>query len=224
MKRRALATLFAGLFALALGTASVTAEAAAPADVDAAVAAVEARYASIESLTANFEQRSISVAMGTEDVQVGNLAVKRPKNMRWEFTAPDAALMVSDGDQMWVHSVATNQVIQYSVQGATSGPESLLTDLASVREQFNVELITADAPLAGHFALRLTPKTPQSYKSVTLELHEESVLVGRITIVDSFDNETILTLSDVVMNGSVSDSLFVFEVPAGAEVIRADAM
>ena len=198
--------------------------AAAPESTEAAIQAVETLYETVTSIQANFVQITRSVAMGTEDRQEGNMAVMRPSMMRWEFTAPDAALMVSDGEQMWIYSPAEAQVIQYGVGTSQGGVESLLSDLATIQEHFNVSMITVDGALTGHFALKLEPKTAQSFRSIVLELHEESLTIGRVTILDSFDNETILTLTSVVLNGSVDRAQFVFEVPEGVELIRTDAL
>ena len=207
-----------------LATVSQPAFAAAPESTEAAIQAVESRYEAVTSIQAEFVQITRSVAMGTEDMQEGNMVVMRPSMMRWEFTAPDAALMVSDGDQMWIYSPAEAQVIQYGVGASQGGVESLLSDLATIREHFSVSLVTVPSALTGHFALRLEPKSAQSFKSIILELNEDSVAIGRVTILDSFDNETILTLSSVVINGEVDSSQFTFQVPAGVELIRTDAM
>jgi outer membrane lipoprotein carrier protein len=198
--------------------------AAAPESTAAAIQAVETLYEGVTSIQADFVQLTRSIAMGTEDRQEGNMAVMRPSMMRWEFTAPDAALMVSDGEQMWIYSPAEAQVIQYGVGASQGGVESLLSDLATIQENFNVALVTVDGALPDHFALKLEPKTAQSFRSIVLELQEDSLTIGRVTIVDSFDNETILTLSSVVLNGSVDSAQFAFEVPAGVELIRTDAM
>ena len=125
---------------------------------------------------------------------------------------------------MWIYSPAEAQVIQYGVGGSEGGVESLLSDLATIQQHFNVSMITVDGALSGHFALKLEPKNVQSFKSIVLELHEDSLTIGRVTILDSFDNETILTLSAVVLNGDVDQSQFNFEVPDGVDLIRTDAM
>jgi outer membrane lipoprotein carrier protein len=215
--------LFLVMFSLS-ALVSKPVAAAAPESTAAAIQAVETLYEGVTSIQADFVQLTRSIAMGTEDRQEGNMAVMRPSMMRWEFTAPDAALMVSDGEQMWIYSPAEAQVIQYGVGASQGGVESLLSDLATIQENFNVALVTVDGALPDHFALKLEPKTAQSFRSIVLELQEDSLTIGRVTIVDSFDNETILTLSSVVLNGSVDSAQFAFEVPAGVELIRTDAM
>ncbi len=214
-----LAIVYLGVFVARPTTAAV------PETTESAIQAVETVYETVTSVQANFVQVTRSVAMGTEDRQEGNMAVMRPTMMRWEFTSPDAALMVSNGEFMWVYHPAEAMVIQYGVAGASQGSvESLLSDLANIQEQFNVAMITVDGGLAGHFALKLEPKSAQSFKTIVLELQEDTLSLGRVTILDSFDNETILTLSDVVLNGSVDPAQFNFEIPDGVELVNTDAM
>jgi len=203
------------------------AEAVDPQTSEEAVAALESFYTNVQSMQASFVQITRSPTMGTEEQQRGQLLLKRPKMMRWDFTRPDKRLFVTDGQQMWIHSPVDNQVIHYQdVSGVASGGiDSLLSEMDKIDESFTVVLDTdPKAAGIGHFALRLTPKGEAPFKSLFLEINKRKLTLKRILVVDTFDNETELRFSGVKINGNVADSQFQFEVPSGAELIQPDAL
>jgi outer membrane lipoprotein carrier protein len=198
-----------------------------PKTSEEAVAALESFYTNVQSMQANFVQITRSPSMGTEEEQKGRLVVKRPKKMRWDFTRPDKRLFLTDGQQMWIHSPEDNQVIHYKdVSGMSSGGiDSLLSEMDKLSESFTVVLDTVPkAASIGHFALRLTPKNEAPFKSLYLEVNKRKLTLKRVLVVDTFDNETELRFSGVKVNAEVPDSMFQFEVPAGAELIQPDAL
>lgn len=189
---------------------------------------MEGFYANVQSMEANFVQITRSPSMGTEEEQRGRILLKRPRQMRWDFTRPDRRLFVTDGQQMWIHSPEDNQVIHYrdvSGAAASGGIDSLLSEMDKLDESFNVQLVEdPNASGLGHFSLALTPKEEAPFKSLLLEVHKRKLTLKRILVVDSFDNETELRFSNVKVNGNVDDSQFKFDVPDDAELIQPDAL
>ena len=190
-----------------------------PESVEAIVEAVESTYKDVESLQANFVQVTRSLTIGEEQEQKGSVVLQRPKRMRWDFTSPDARLFVTDGQEMWIYAPSDNQAMVYPDTGSGTGMESLLTDLSQISEFFNVEKI--DAPAGGSsVALKLTPREEASFKYLKLTLSQSSYEVQQVVVVDTFDNETALSFSDVQLNGDISGVEFSFVPPDGVEVIR----
>ena len=110
--------------------------------VQEVVSAVEGVYGQAESLRADFVQVTRSVALGEEQRQRGKVVMMRPRMMRWDFTAPDTKLFVTDGKTMWVWSPDDNQVIIYDdVSGGGSGMASLFTDLNQLDELFEIQIL-----------------------------------------------------------------------------------
>lgn len=187
--------------------------------VEAVVESVEKKYTGVETLQASFSQTITSPMFGAE-TQTGQLTIKRPRKMRWEFTGGEK-LFVTNGATMWVYSKEDNQVIQYDDLGqASSTADALLQSLDNLDDLFSVKLVD-DHGAAGH-TLDLTPKGEgeQQFKSMTLSLDGE-LRVSRVVIVDPFDNVTDLAFNKVVLDGQVADSVFEFAAPDGAEVVKA---
>lgn len=214
------------VFACSL-TLSTTAQAVDPKTSEEAVVALESFYASVQSMQANFVQITRQPSMGIEEEQRGQLILKRHRKMRWDFTRPDKRLFVTDGAQMWIHSPEDNQVIHYKdVSGMSSGGiDSLLSEMDKLSESFTVVLdLDPKSTTLGHFGLKLTPKGEAPFKRLFLEVNKRKLTLKRVVVVDTFDNETELRFSGVKVNVDVADTMFQFEVPAGAELIQPDAL
>lgn len=204
---------------LAIAVLSLSVPAAAAADATSVVQQVEAKYATVKVLQADFVQTTRSEVFG-EEKQSGNLVLKRPKQMLWNFTGSGTKQFVTDGKTMWVYTADDNQVIRYDdITASTSQADSLLQSLDQLDELFAVEVLPDEL---GH-TLSLAPRQVDGHvKKLRLELSPELV-VERVTITDNFDNVTELAFSAVKLDGDVPDTIFQFEVPAGAELISAGA-
>lgn len=201
-------------FAFVVGLGSLFAVPAFAEDTASVVARVEAKYAKVTVLQASFVQVTHSEAFG-DDKQAGNITLKRPKQMVWDFGTKK---FVTDGKTMWIYTAEDNQVIRYDNVGASGGSsaDQLLTSLDQLDSLFN---ITQVADTTGH-TFDLLPKSPGQVKKIHLELSTDLV-VEKVSITDSFDSVTDLSFKDVKLNADVPDSAFVFAVPAGATVISA---
>jgi outer membrane lipoprotein carrier protein len=189
--------------------------------VDEIVHAVEGVYSDVATLQAEFVQVSRSAALGDEQRQKGKVVVQRPRKMRWEFIAPDKKLFVTDGSTMWIWSPGDNQVIVYKDFSA-SGTDvtGLLSDLNKLNELFEVELVPDEGGDRA-YVLDLTPKSAEAgnFKQLRISFTRRKLLVDRVLLTDQFDNVTDLTFTGVKLDAKVADEDFVFQVPAGAEVI-----
>ncbi len=185
------------------------------ADASVVIREVEAKYSSVKAIKASFVQVTRSSVYGDEE-QAGNVVLKRPKKMRWDFTSGGKKQFVSDGNTMWVYTADANQVIRYDNVGESSQADALLQSLDRLDEVFKVDLVD-DQNAPGH-VLSLQPKKQGQVKGLRLEL-DGGLLMKRVVITDQYDNVTELRFSDVKLNAEVPDSAFNFKPPPGAEVI-----
>jgi outer membrane lipoprotein carrier protein len=73
--------------------------AAADAKVDEVLAKVDGAKASVESLAGEFVQKNKVKLFKQELTSQGKLYFKRPRQIRWEYTAPDPSTLVLDGNR-----------------------------------------------------------------------------------------------------------------------------
>jgi outer membrane lipoprotein carrier protein len=181
------------------------------------VGKVEAKYAKVDVIQADFVQKIKSEVFG-EETQRGEMIIKRPAKMKWDFTSGQKQF-ITNGETMWIYTKTNNQVIRYKdVSNSRSTADSLLQSLDNLQSVFNVAV--AEGKNSGH-VLNLSPKDGSAqFKSVQLTVNS-SFVVQKVMIVDAVDTVTTLEFSDVKLNSDVPDSTFEFSVPAGADVVDA---
>jgi outer membrane lipoprotein carrier protein len=197
---------------LALGIAGTTvAQPAADAE-----ARLDSFLADIKSLTADFRQELWTADEQLQETDTGTLALARPNRFRWTYFEPTELLVVADGAQVFMYDVELAQVtIAPLDETVASSPAMLLSGDRSVRDGFDV---VSTYERDGLDWVELAPKTGGTDFS--------SVLIGfdgatpqRLELVDGLNQITRISLSNVVVNPELADSVFEFEPPAGVDVI-----
>lgn len=207
------------LIAALLAGPAGAAGAAAAADVDKILEGIEHRYAA-GGIEARFVQTSTLEAMEITDTAEGRLYVRRPGQMRWEYTRPERQVIVSDGVQLWVYRPDDRQVMvgkAPSFFGDGKGA-SFLADIGKLREQFQVEM----APDEGMVhRLVLTPNDPQpELVRIELEVDAENDTIEAVNTFNAYGDRTRIVFEDVVFRERLDDRLFDFEIPEGVEILQ----
>ncbi|NNG01939.1 MAG: outer membrane lipoprotein carrier protein LolA [Desulfobacteraceae bacterium] len=184
---------------------------------------VEKRYA-WTGFSADFYQESTIKTIDITDTAEGKLYVKRPDKMRWEYTAPDVQIIISDGLELWVFRPADNQVMMGKAPAFFGGGKGagFLTDVRSIREQFDVSIAPQNG--GGIHVLKLVPRSQTAeLAAITLTISDETFDVMTIVTENTYGDETRITLTGLQLNADVADALFTFEVPEGAEILELES-
>lgn len=212
------------LWAWGLGLAALLALSAplgaAEPTVDQLLGGIEKRYSG-SGFTARFFQESTLKAMGVTDTASGDLYVKYPGQMRWEYTRPDPLLFVSDGETVWIYKSKENQVsvgradqILGDQQGAT-----FLSDIRLLRRRFTVTLEPDAGP--GVFRLKLTPREASpDLSAIYLSVDRERFEVREVLTTNVYEDQTRIRFEDLRFDQGLPDEVFRFEIPEGADVLN----
>ncbi|MDI6688498.1 MAG: outer membrane lipoprotein carrier protein LolA [Desulfobacterales bacterium] len=189
---------------------------------DEIIEKIENRYAA-KGFSANFSQKSTIKAMDITDTAFGNLFVKAPGMMRWEYEKPDRQLIITDGKRLWIYRQADNQVMvgtapYFFGNGKGSG---FLSDMKIIREKFNIEL--DDKSAGKYYVLKLIPKEKTFdifliYLSISINTFD----IVQITTYNSYNDETKIYLKNIEFKKHIDDSMFNFEIPEGADILQLD--
>jgi outer membrane lipoprotein carrier protein len=146
----------------------------------------------------------------------GTLLIARPGKFRWQYQKPHRQLVVADGRKIWIYDEDLRQVTVKRQDAAMSGSPALL-------------LAGGDDP-AGLFELRELPMQdgldwieaiPRNTDAgfTTLRLGFGNGLPARLSLADSFGNETRIVLRDFRRNPPLDGKLFAFTPPAGVDLV-----
>ncbi|MFK7860142.1 MAG: outer membrane lipoprotein chaperone LolA [Granulosicoccus sp.] len=174
---------------------------------------------SLDSFEASFEQTLYTSDSDDLGTSVGTIKLKRPARFIWTYTSPEPQVITADGERIWLYDEDLEQVTVNAIDERINGtPLQLLMSAAPLSDAFDIESLGQSDGIEW-FAL--TPLTQSSdFEQVFIGLKDDAI--AAIELSDSFGQATQIRLSDFRQGVEFDDSLFVFEVPEGVDVIGLD--
>ncbi len=191
---------------------------AEPAELGTVVSSIERRYNSLATLKIRFQQIMQFVARPplTEE---GTLYLLRPSKMRWDYTRPQGKLLIGDGAMLHMYNPRANQVRQVkpSETGDLRAPLSFLLGRLRLRRQFS-NLRLSDA---GDQTLLIADgrSGKEAYTRVEFRYDPEDYRLLGLKVFGQDESVTIFRFEDEQVNSKLDPALFVFQPPAGADLI-----
>jgi outer membrane lipoprotein carrier protein len=182
---------------------------------------LQKHYRETRSFSAKFSEEIAAVG-APKRTRTGTVYFLKPGRMRWEFDEPSKELIVSDGAQLYNYDPELNQVVEAPLAQALRSPGAteFLLGAGDVARDFNASLL--DGAGNGLTNLKLVPKSEGN--TVELGLSPNNYDVETIRVIDQLGNVTSLKFTNIVNNTPVSDSLFKFAVPPGADIVRPESL
>ena len=170
----------------------------------------------IATLQGRFEQSLVDADGEVLERTSGTLQIQRPGQFRWTYLEPYEQQLVADGLNIWSYDVDLAQVIVKPQQQALANtPALLLGGSEDALEQFNNDGSYVEA---GTTWVRLSPKNPDSgFLKVELGFKRERLY--RMVFFDNLQQTTLVALHDVAVNVPFEPGEFVFDIPAGVDVV-----
>ena len=162
-------------------------------------------------------------AMGMVDTAKGHLYFGRPGMMRWHYKIPEEYLIIADGVTVWIYRPEENQVmVGRSVDYfGSEGGADFFSKPGELAKEFIVELAPQKLQEKDHYVLRLVPRTERpSLAELCLFISKETFDVAKSVSSNVFGDETTLRFERYRFDRAIDPSLFVFEIPSGAEVVQ----
>jgi outer membrane lipoprotein carrier protein len=191
-------------------------------DLTTIIDRVQEEYDRTQDIYAAFTQISLVKSVRREQQSQGIVYFKKPGKMRWEYTAPDQRLLVSDGKTMWFYVYDDSQVIIQNAEEAygSKTPITFLSGMGKLQNDFYMKLLP-DSDQATMYKLELLPKEPQpELAKLILSVDPATYRIVHTAVYDPYGNITDVFLHDIQTNTAPPDKLFTFEIPDGVDVIR----
>ena len=183
-------------------------------------AALQAKYDKIRDFSADFTQQYESGVLKRKLTERGKVQVKKPGKMRWDYTAPEKKVFVSDATRIYLWVPADNQVTTSPVprQDEATTAVLFLVGKGNLTRDFNVAFLPGAA--AGTYALRLDPRLAErDYDWLQLVVDQQSLQIRSLTAADRQGGQSTFTFSNFKENIGLPDSTFAFTIPRGADVV-----
>jgi outer membrane lipoprotein carrier protein len=185
------------------------------ADLKSWIGAVERRYNSARTMEAAFDQSYL--AQGRKRVERGQLSLRKPGRMRWEYTEPAGKLFIADGKWVWMYSPATGKAERAKLKASDDerAPLAFLLGKLDFSRLFRDFELTESGDAAVIRALPKSDKAP--YTSVEFTVGRQGE-IRRLKVANGDGSITEYVFANERMNGPVADAKFVFTPPPGVAV------
>lgn len=189
-------------------------------ELDQIINGLQGKYLRLNTLTAEFTQIYNAPGERTRR-ESGQLQLKKPGKMRWNYATPEAKLYVSDGKVIYEYLPAERTATRASAKQTDDwrAPFMFLLGRGNLRRDFARIEFADEAPIrAGNRVLRMIPKRRSDLQELLIEIEPNSLRLTRLSLLKSGHARIDFLLNNVQENVAVADSLFVFNPPVGVTV------
>jgi outer membrane lipoprotein carrier protein len=188
---------------------------AADSPLDRLLNSVERHYNGVRTLQVAF-QESYTGAGRPKRSEAGDLFLRKPGKMRWQYTTPAGKLFLSDGKQVYYYNPATNRAEKVKMKETEDlrAPLAFLLGRLDFQKDFKDFETRQDGPFT---VIEANPKTDRvPYKHVEFSVSPQFEI--RKLTVTGHDNAILsFNFENERMNPPINDSMFKFKLPPGAE-------
>jgi outer membrane lipoprotein carrier protein len=186
-------------------------------DLNALLKGVEEHYNRAKTLEVHFVE-SYSVQGRARKSESGELKLRKPGRMRWDYTEPAGKLFVSDGKDVYLYTPDAHRVEKTKLKASDDMRAPLAFLLGKL--DFGKEFRDFDIkPEGANYLITAKAKTDQlPYNGVQM-LVTPGFEIQRLVVNGQDLSVLTFQLDGEKLNPPVNDALFKFQMPAGATLV-----
>ncbi|PXF56307.1 MAG: outer membrane lipoprotein-sorting protein [Candidatus Methanogaster sp.] len=216
----------AALLVLAAVLTSGCADQISEMSADEIASMMEAKQESIVDFSATMVMTS---SFGGEDMLMqARMVTIPPDKSRVEYTEPAelaGTVMVTNGSTVWTYDPAKNQVTKMALPEDIPSEMDYTELVKNLLDKNDISLEgTEDVGGRSAYVIKATPKNETIsglFARTRVWVDRENWMLLRMDMYDKDDNLiSKVEYKDITFNTGIPDSEFIFEVPAGAEVVE----
>src|SRR5690606_10229289 len=151
------------------------------------------------------------------EMATGTVALRKPRQFRWEVLQPYPQLIVADGDHVWIHDPDLEQVtVRKQSLEEQGSPLAVLVDPTELERQFTVSEAGEAAGLAW---LELLPRQPEDAPFERARLGFNGRGLAVMEMFDGLGQRTEVRFGDWQRDPVFAPGSFAFTPPEGTEVV-----
>jgi outer membrane lipoprotein carrier protein len=190
--------------------------AAADVDVQRTLKGVEDRYNRAKTIRLTFTETY--TAQRTKRTEKGELYLRKPGRMRWEYTSPAGKLYVSDGKYLFSYVPEEKRADKMNMKETEDLRAPLAFLLGRLHFEDDFKEFRAQAQDHGVFITAIPKSDKMPYAEVSFLTGPDFVI--RRLVVKGHDNSVIEFLfENEKINPAIADSMFHFAPPPGVEYV-----
>jgi outer membrane lipoprotein carrier protein len=198
------------VFAISVGIAlgSPTAE--------ALIKQVQDRYNGVRTLSVDFRMEDHH-----RPPEEGKLTLRKQGKMRWDYTQPAGKLFVADGKTVYLYSARDNKVEKVPLKDTEDmrAPLAFLLGRLDLRKEFG-NFATRPGEQGSTWLAASAKSDRAPYERIEMLIAPDGS-VRHLKVTGRDQSEIDFDFKEERLNPPVSDALFHFTIPPGAEVVDA---
>lgn len=170
------------------------------------------KLAKFEQINAQFSQLVSNAEGEILNESQGLLTISRPGKFRWQVTAPEEELIVSDGETMWLYSPFVEQVTLINLNDAIAGTPFILLSGAS-EQQWQKYQVSKD-----NNAFTIEAADPQMQNNRFVFEFNGAGNISRFVVIEEQGQRSEFKLTHKPLTQKITPDYFTFQIPAGVEI------
>jgi outer membrane lipoprotein carrier protein len=189
------------------------------------VTRMQKQYEGASDFRARFSQKYTSAATGRERTLAGELFIKKPGRMRWNYETPTPQMYLANGQTFWLYEPEEKQAYKQDLKSSQlPAAVSFLMGRGKLGDEFDISFakeVPGGDPKA--YRLALKPKKAQStYRAIYFIVNPTTFFVDQSILINAEGDLNAITFSDVKTNTKLGDDLFKWAPPPDVRVIDAN--
>ena len=179
---------------------------------------VEDRYNKTKTLRSEFEQ-TMAISQGRRLTERGVLYLRKPGQMRWEYSQPVGKLFLSDGKQIHYVTPSARRVEVSAVKESEDLRAPLAFLLGKLDFQKDFQRFE-HSQLGARWKIRAFPKSDKSIYDYVEFLAENDGRLSLVTVAGKDGSAMSYAFLNEQRNIPVAADLFDFHAPVGYDVVQ----
>jgi outer membrane lipoprotein carrier protein len=194
-------------------------EANPPLNADPLIHKIESHYNRARTLSLRYREMLVEEGHSRRP-ESGVLTLRKPGKMRWEYDTPAGKLFVCDGKQVYLYTPRDQRVERSSLKMSADlrAPMAFLLGHLDLKREFGTFSTRAAGADTWLDATAKNDRLP--YEKIEL-LVAPDASIRELNVIGRDQSTLSFSFSGETLNPPVSDKLFQFAVPPGAEVVDA---
>lgn len=169
------------------------------------------------TLAADFEQITYKDGRKGVDKASGILRIAKPLQFAWYVTYPYDQQVISDGETLWVYDPDLEQATYQSLSNTIQQSPAMI--LAQPRRVLGNSYTVVQQDSDTLASYRLFP-TNEDAMFTELTMAFLNNVISEIRLIDNLSQETVIHLTNVIVNGNIDPSYFEFNPPPGTDLFE----
>jgi outer membrane lipoprotein carrier protein len=194
---------------------------AADADLGMLLQGVETRYNHAKTLKVVFHE-SYTASGYPRQTESGDLTLRKPGRMRWDYNAPFGKLFLSDGKDVYLYTPDAHRVERMKLKESDDmrAPLAFLLGKLDFQKEFRDFIVSPQAPYWKIAAKAKSDKLP--YEQIEMLIGTD-YSIQRLVITGQDHSVLTFQFDQEQVNPAVNDAIFKFQLPPGATLVNGEA-